>query len=91
MAGFTLNIENTAHYKSGNEVHFKWVVGVECTPGLVLRIVGYNYRQLTGDSGAGKRCQRNYVVRARPQRLSTFCRLTGATSAQPRSPQLALP
>jgi hypothetical protein len=52
--GFTFNFENTADdYKSGNEFHFEWAVGFECTPGLVLGVVGYDYRQLTGDSGAG--------------------------------------
>jgi hypothetical protein len=53
-AGVTFNFENTAtDYKSGNEFHFEWAVGFECTPGLVLGVVGYDYRQLTGDSGAG--------------------------------------
>jgi hypothetical protein len=53
-AGFTFNFENTAtDYKSGNEFHFEWAVGFECAPGLVLGIVGYDYRQLTGDSGSG--------------------------------------
>jgi hypothetical protein len=28
-------------------------VGFECTKGLVLGVVGYDYRQLTGDSGSG--------------------------------------
>jgi hypothetical protein len=53
-AGVTFNFENTeTDYKSGNEFHFEWAVGVECSQGLVLGLVGYDYRQLTGDSGAG--------------------------------------
>src|SRR5687768_328730 len=50
------SIENTeTDYKSGHEFHFEWAVGFECTPGLVLGVVGYDYRQLTGNSGAGAR------------------------------------
>jgi hypothetical protein len=53
-AGFTFNFENTeTDYKTGNEFHFEWAIGRECAPGLVLGLVGYDYRQLTGDSGAG--------------------------------------
>jgi hypothetical protein len=52
-AGVTFNFENTeTDYRSGNEFHFEWAVGLECTKGLVIGIVGYDYRQLTGDSGA---------------------------------------
>lgn len=53
-AGVTFNFENTAtDYKSGNEFHFEWAAGFELSPGLVLGIAGYDYRQLTSDSGAG--------------------------------------
>ena len=53
-AGFTFNFENTAtDYASGNEFHFEWAIGRELCPGLVVEIVGYDYRQLTADSGAG--------------------------------------
>jgi hypothetical protein len=53
-AGFTFNFENTeTNYKSGNEFHFEWAAGFEFAPGLVLGVVGYDYRQLTGDSGSG--------------------------------------
>jgi hypothetical protein len=55
-AGFTFNFENTAtNYQSGNEFHWEWAVGIECMPGLVLGVVGYDYRQLNGDSGPGDR------------------------------------
>lgn len=54
VAGFTFNFENTAtDYKSGNEFHFEWAAGLEFAPGLVVGVVGYDYRQLTGDSGSG--------------------------------------
>jgi hypothetical protein len=52
-AGVTFNFENTAtDYKSGNEFHFEWAIGREISPGVVLGIVGYDYRQLTPDSGS---------------------------------------
>lgn len=52
-AGVTFNFENTAtDYTSGNEFHFEWAIGREIAPGVVLGVVGYDYRQLTGDSGS---------------------------------------
>ncbi len=52
--GFNFNFENTAtNYLSGNEVHFEWAIGPEVCQGLVIGVVGYDWRQLTGDSGAG--------------------------------------
>ena len=54
--GFTFNFENTAtDYRSGNEFHFEWAIGLEFAPGLLIGVVGYDYRQLTGDSGSGAR------------------------------------
>jgi hypothetical protein len=54
--GFTFNFENTAtDYRSGNEFHFEWAVGLEFAPGLLIGVVGYDYRQLTGDTGSGAR------------------------------------
>ena len=54
--GFTFNFENDkTDYQSGHEFHFEWAVGKEVSQGLVLGIVGYNYRQLDGDSGSGAR------------------------------------
>jgi hypothetical protein len=53
-AGFTFNFENTAtNYQSGNEFHFEWAAGMEISPGLIIGVVGYDYRQLNGDSGSG--------------------------------------
>jgi hypothetical protein len=53
-AGFTFNYENTrTDYRTGNEFHFEWAAGLEFAPGLLIGAVGYDYRQLTGDSGSG--------------------------------------
>jgi len=53
-AGFTFNSENTAtHYQNGDEFHWEWAVGFECMKGLVCGVVGYDYRQITADSGSG--------------------------------------
>lgn len=53
-AGVTFNFENTeTDYKTGNEFHFEWAIGREFATRLVIGIVGYDYRQLTGDPGAG--------------------------------------
>lgn len=55
-AGFMFNFENPqTNYQSGNEFHFEWAVGFECVTGLVIGLVGYDYRQLNGDSGSGDR------------------------------------
>lgn len=54
--GFTFNFENEAtDYQSGTDFHFEWAIGREVCKGLTIGIVGYDYRQLTGDSGAGAR------------------------------------
>lgn len=54
--GITFNFENkTTDYQSGNDFHFEWAVGREICTGLMIGIAGYDYRQLTGDSGAGAR------------------------------------
>jgi hypothetical protein len=52
--GVTFNVENTAtNYQSGDEFHFEWAAGIEFAPGLMIGVVGYDYRQFTGDSGSG--------------------------------------
>jgi hypothetical protein len=54
--GFNFNFENDrTDYLSGNELHFEWAVGYEVAKGLLIGVVGYDWRQLTGDSGAGAR------------------------------------
>lgn len=53
-AGVTFNFENDeTDYRTGTEFHFEWAIGREFGKGFMLGVVGYNYRQLTGDSGAG--------------------------------------
>jgi hypothetical protein len=53
-AGVTFNFENTAtQYQSGNEFHLDWAVGKDFGNGLILGVVGYNYRQFTDDTGPG--------------------------------------
>lgn len=52
--GITFNFENNATaYESGTDLHFEWAIGREIAKGLVVGVVGYDYRQLTGDSGPG--------------------------------------
>jgi hypothetical protein len=52
--GVTFNFDNvTTDYSSGTDFHFEWAVGREIYPGLVFGVVGYDYRQLTGDAGTG--------------------------------------
>jgi hypothetical protein len=54
VVGFTTSFENElTNYDSGDDFHFEWAIGRDFAPGLTLGIVGYDYRQLTGDSGAG--------------------------------------
>jgi hypothetical protein len=54
--GFNFNFENDeTDYLSGNEFHFEWAVGYELAQGLLIGVVGYDWRQLTGDSGSGAR------------------------------------
>ena len=60
--GVTFNFENTeTDYKTGDEFHFEWAIGRELGPGLMVGVVGYDYRQLTGDSGSGAASVRSKV------------------------------
>ena len=53
-AGVTFNSENKeTNYDSGTDFHFEWAIGYEICTGLVLGVVGYDYRQISGDSGPG--------------------------------------
>jgi len=53
-AGFTFNFENDpTNYQTGDEFHWEWAIGYELMKGLVLGVVGYDCRQITGDSGSG--------------------------------------
>jgi hypothetical protein len=52
--GVTFNFENDeTDYRSGTDLHFEWAIGREIATGLVVGVVGYDYRQLSGDSGPG--------------------------------------
>lgn len=52
--GVTFNFNNDdTDYKSGNDFHFEWAIGREICKGLMIGVVGYDYRQISGDTGAG--------------------------------------
>jgi hypothetical protein len=52
--GLTTSFENEAtDYDSGDDFHVEWAVGRDFGNGLLLGVVGYNYRQLSDDTGAG--------------------------------------
>jgi hypothetical protein len=54
--GVTFSAENDiTDYNSGNDFHFEWAIGREISQGLIIGIVGYDYRQISGDTGAGAR------------------------------------
>jgi len=56
QAGVTFNFINTeTDYQSGTEFHLDWAVGKDFGNGITAGVVGYNYRQLTDDSGSGAR------------------------------------
>ena len=53
-AGFTFNQENSdTHYKSGTEFHLDAAAIQHFSEKLYLGLVGYAYKQITGDSGSG--------------------------------------
>jgi hypothetical protein len=52
--GLTTSFENDeTDYDSGDDFHFEWAIGKDFGNGLVLGVVGYDYRQLSDDTGAG--------------------------------------
>ncbi len=52
--GFMTSMENTAtQYQTGNEFHAEWAIGYKFDNGLLIGAVGYDYRQLTRNSGSG--------------------------------------
>jgi len=56
VLGVTYNRENThTHYRNGIDSHLDWAVSTFLSETWELGIVGYIYRQLTGDSGSGDR------------------------------------
>lgn len=53
-AGVTINAANpSTDYRSGNEAHLEWAAEQHFGPRFSAGLVGYHYRQLTGDSGRG--------------------------------------
>jgi len=54
VLGFTYNFENPdTDYRNGVSAHLDWGTSHFFSPGFHAGLVGYLYRQLTGDSGAG--------------------------------------
>ena len=54
--GVTFNFENNvSDYDSGTDFHAEWAIGREICQGLMIGVAGYDFRQLTGDSGPGAR------------------------------------
>ena len=52
--GTTFNGENKdTNYKTGDEFHFEWAVSKSLSPAFSVGVIGYHYKQLTGDSGSG--------------------------------------
>ncbi len=52
--GYMTSKENyDTQYQTGDEFHFEWAAGYKFDNGLEIGIVGYDYRQITGDSGQG--------------------------------------
>jgi hypothetical protein len=52
--GVTFNQENVAtNYKTGNEFHFEWAATQNLSKQFSVGVVGYYYKQITGDSGPG--------------------------------------
>ncbi|MGA7324926.1 MAG: transporter [Rhodomicrobium sp.] len=52
--GFMASLENNVtQYQTGNEFHAEWAIGYKFDNALEIGVVGYDYRQLTGDSGPG--------------------------------------
>ena len=54
LAGLTYNFENPdTDYQNGIDSHIDWGASKFLTPQLQVGVVGYFFRQLTGDSGSG--------------------------------------
>jgi hypothetical protein len=55
-AGFTYNFENPdTDYRNGNSLHLDWGASQFLSERWHVGLVGYFYRQVTGDSGSGAR------------------------------------
>ncbi len=54
--GVTYNFNNDiTDYLSGVDFHHEWAIGRDICTGLMIGVVGYDYRQLTGDTGSDAR------------------------------------
>lgn len=54
VLGFTYNFENDdTDYRNGNDLHLDWAASHFFSPTFHAGVVGYFYKQVTGDSGAG--------------------------------------
>lgn len=70
VLGFTYNFENTAtQYQNGVDMHLDWGASQFLTKQFQLGLVGYAYKQLSCDSGAGDRvgCFESRVFGIGPQ------------------------
>ena len=70
VLGFTYNLENqSTQYQNGVDMHLDWGASQFVTKQLQLGLVGYVYKQLSCDSGAGDRvgCFESQVFGVGPQ------------------------
>ncbi len=52
--GYIINGTNSAtDYRSGNALHLDYTIGYDVSQRLSIALVGYGYKQVTGDSGTG--------------------------------------
>ena len=69
VLGFTYNLENQSmQYQNGIDMHLDWGASRFVTKQLQLGLVGYAYKQISCDSGAGDRvgCFKFAGVQHRP-------------------------
>jgi hypothetical protein len=70
VLGFTYNFTNTAtQYQNGVDMHFDWGASQFLSKQVLIGLVGYVYKQLGCDSGAGDRvgCFQSQVAAVGPQ------------------------
>jgi hypothetical protein len=70
VLGFTYNFENTAtQYQNGVDMHFDWGASQFLSKQVQIGLVGYVYKEIGCDSGAGNRvgCFQSQVASVGPQ------------------------
>ncbi|HEY1336093.1 MAG TPA: transporter, partial [Bryobacteraceae bacterium] len=75
VLGFTYNLENrSTQYQNGVDMHFDWSASQFLTKQFQIGAVGYVYREIGCDSGAGDRvgCFQSQVIGAGPQLGFTY-------------------